>query len=78
MGACRGDGVELLALGQQDHRNTRGRHPIERVFLDAVRRQHCFVVLTASLPGGMVDAGAFREDHLAAQIPGIEQQAQAV
>jgi len=71
-------GLELLALAQQDHRDTRGRHPIERVFLDAACRRHCFVVLTASLLGGKVDASLFREDHLAAQIPGIEQQAQAV
>src|SRR6266566_2836248 len=72
MGACRGDGVELLALAQQDDCHARGRHTIERVLLDAVRRQHRFVVLTSSLPGSMVDASPFREDHLAAQIPGIE------
>src|SRR5258707_5269847 len=42
------------------------------VSLGPGRRQPRCVILTACLPGGMVDASPFREDHLATQIPGIE------
>src|SRR5215469_18407572 len=76
MGTRGGDGIELLALAQYDHRHARGCHAIECVFHDAIRRQHRFVVLTGSLPGGMVDTGALGEDHLTAQVAGIEHTGQ--
>src|SRR5205823_10628650 len=46
-------------------------YAIELIFLYALERHHRFVVLTAHLPGGMIDAGAFGENHLATQVSGV-------
>src|SRR5438105_2776508 len=68
MRTCCCNGTELQTLAQQDDRNASGCHTIQLVFLNALHRQHSLVVFTRSLPGSMVDTGAFGEDHVAAKI----------
>src|SRR5258707_548390 len=77
MGTCRRNGIELQSLAQQDHRNARGMDSIEPVFLDAFHWQHYLIVLAFGLPGSMVHPGAFRKNHLTAQVRSVDDRYQA-
>src|SRR6266851_8774056 len=63
MRACRGDGVELRTLPQQDDRNTGGCHAIQLVLLDTIERHHRLVFLASRFPRRMVDPSPLDENH---------------
>src|SRR5579859_599726 len=77
MRAGRGNSGEPQALAQQHDRNTRYHYAIQLVLLDLLNGHHRFKILAASFPGGMIDVGAFRENHFAAQVGRVAHDAQA-